>query len=147
MDDGITVSMPGVRDLIAELKELKEDVARRTVRRVIRQAGEFILRRLRTNAPLDTGKLRANLDVITRWKNRSGILQAKVRISTRGKAGDTRNSYYWRFVEFVRRTVSGKRLEGQEFIAKTQREVQQPVAQMFFSALEKALNKRGRKRG
>ena len=183
--DGITVDVPGIRDLIAELKALNENVARKTVRKVIREAGEYILRRLKANAPNFTGKLRFNLDVTTKWKNRSGIMQAKVRIATQGKADNQRNAFYWRFVEFGHRvgtratgvlmrlsrakTLKGilrheqrqhgdvgrlKQLkgasgaghvEGQFFVQKTQREVQQPVANMFFRALEQAITRRQRR--
>lgn len=177
--DGITVSMPGVVDLIKELRQLNEDVARRMVRKVIREAGEFILRRLKANAPNFTGRLRFNLDVVTKWKSRSGILQAKVRVATQGKADNARNAFYWRFVEFGHRvgnrvsgvltrltraqTQHGKAVheararagrlkgaasrgfvEGQEFVQKTQREIQQPVPAMFFRALEQAIAKRRR---
>jgi HK97 gp10 family phage protein len=179
--DGITVAVPGIRDLIAELKALNENVARRTVRKVIREAGEYILRRLKANAPVFTGKLRFNLDVVTKWKSRSGIMVAKVRVSTQGKAENPRNAFYWRFVEFghrigsrvkgrlVRltraRTVTGRAvhaararagqlkgaasrgfIEGQEYVQKTQREIQQPVTSMFFRALEQAITRR-QKRG
>lgn len=179
--DGITVAVPGIRDLIAELKALNEDVARKTVRKVIREAGEYILRRLQANTPVFTGKLRFNLDVVTKWKSRSGVMVAKVRVATQGKRDNTRNAFYWRFVEFGHRvgnritgrlmrltsraktatgarvfgarlaagqisgSQSGKRIEGQEFIQKTQREVQQPVANMFFRALEQAITRRQRR--
>ena len=113
--DGITVAVPGIRDLIAELKALNENVARRTVRKVIREAGEYILRRLKANAPVFTGKLRFNLDVVTKWKSRSGIMVAKVRVSTQGKAENPRNAFYWRFVEFGHRIGSVDPETGEEY--------------------------------
>jgi HK97 gp10 family phage protein len=164
--DGVTVSLPGARDLIAELKEFKEDVARRMVRKVLRDIGEFMLTRLRANAPIRTGKLRLNLDVVTRWKSRSGVMQAKVIVRTQGKAGDPRNAFYWRFVEYgwrLRRRFSreeslrqnawkitgrdrggggGDTVAGQKFIERTMRETQRPIENMFFHALEAAINKR-----
>lgn len=148
MSEGIDISMPGARDLIQELRALNEDVARKTVRRVIREAGVYILNRLKANTPVFTGKLRFNLDVTTKWKSRSGILQAKVSVATKGKADDPKNAFYWRFVErgFTVGKKNQRRIEGQEFVQKTQSEIQQPVATMFFRALEQAISRR-QKRG
>jgi HK97 gp10 family phage protein len=152
--DGITVSVPGASDLIKELREFKEDVRRRVVRKVIKDVGDFILRRLRANAPVFTGKLRFNLSAVTRWKDRAGVMQTKVRVATQGKADNTRNAFYWRFVEFGYRLRRGSdrgggsdSVTGQKFVERTQREVQEPVARMMFRELERALAKRRRKGG
>lgn len=161
MEDGITVSMPGARDLIAELKELKEDIRYRTVRAAIRDAGAFVLTKLRANTPVDTGKLRDNLRVLTRWKSRRGIMQAKVLVNTQGKAKDPKNAFYWRFVEFGHRVGTRKtgylrkfdrpgssrpegvgHVEAEKFILKTLQETQQAVTQRFFTHLENALRRR-----
>lgn len=147
MDDGITVTVPGARDIIDELRGFKEEVRYKLVRRFVREAGQYILRALEAKVPVLSGKLKRNLSVITRWKSRSGILQAKIRVSTKGKADDPKNAFYWRFLHRGFHPGGGEKfVEPDTFIIETNREVQQPVTAMFYRGIEQALSKLGKKR-
>ncbi len=157
------IQLVGARDLIAELRALKEDVAIRTSKSAVKKVGDLILNRLRANAPVFTGKLRFNLISRTSYVRERGVVKAVVGARTVGKASNARNAFYWRFVEFGHKTRprdvkkygirKARRLDarrvtevpGQSFVRNTLAQVQQAASTLFFREIERALSRAARR--
>lgn len=151
MADGIEAKMVGANELIQSLREFREDVAVRTVRSSVNRIGKFVSERLRTVVPVATGKLLRNIAVRSKYIKSRGVVAAKVTVSTRGKAGDPKNAFYWRFVEFDRKARSPKTggaprtIKGQGFVQSTMTSAQPIIAQMFYADLQAAIDRAKRR--
>ncbi len=162
------IQLVGARDLIAELRALKENVAVRVSKIACKKVADFIQIRLRANAPNFTGKLRFNLFVRSNYARKRGVVKATVAVRTVGKADNQRNAFYWRFVEFGHKTrprqrlVAGtdskgrkrtraittnaqRKLPGQNFVRNTLAQVQHTASAIFFKEIETALSRASRK--
>jgi HK97 gp10 family phage protein len=67
-----TVKVEGLRDLDKALAELPKAVARNTLRRVLKKAGEPIAAKARQLAPVDTGALRQSIIVSPKLGTKAG---------------------------------------------------------------------------
>lgn len=106
-DDGVgfNASMVGQRDLIAELRALKEGIAVRATKRGTKLVAEHFERLVKASVPKGgTGKLRFNLFVRAHYSRKRGVVKTIFGVRTQGKADNPRNSFYWRFVEFGHKT-------------------------------------------
>lgn len=158
----LDAQMVGQRDLIAELRALKENVAIRVTKRGTRLVAEYLERLVKANVPKGgTGKLRFNMFVRAQYKKKRGVVRTIFGVHTQGKADDPRNAFYWRFVEWGHRTrprkvkalglraarrAGGQRLvPGQEFITRAWLSGQTRAQAIFFREIEKALNQASRR--
>jgi HK97 gp10 family phage protein len=125
---GVDVQMVGQRDLIAELRRLKENVAIRVTKRGTRLVAEYLERLVKANVPKGgTGKLRFNMFVRAQYKKKRGVVRTIFGVHTQGKADNPKNAFYWRFVEFGHKTRpknvkklglrAARRAGGQQFVA------------------------------
>jgi len=67
-----TVRVEGLRELDAALAELPKAVARNTLRRVLKKAGQPIAEKARQLAPVDTGRLRDSINVSPKLGTKAG---------------------------------------------------------------------------
>lgn len=142
---GVDVKLLNGRDLIAELKRLKEDVAVKAVKTGCKRSAEVLLSALRSNTPVFTGKLRFNLGVKVKYVRRHSVMRSTVTVSTVGKADNARNSFYWRFVERGHKTRAGNMVEPVKFIERTFIQMQSAVQKVFYQSLAKSLSRYGKK--
>ena len=158
---GLDVKMVGQRDLIAELRALKENIAVRVTKRATRLVAEYLERLVRANAPKGgTGKLAFNLFVRAQYARRRGVVKSIFGIRTQGKADNPRNAFYWRFVEWGHKTRpknvkklglrAARKAGGQRFVAARHFILpawlagQTRAQAIFFREIEKALNQASR---
>lgn len=158
----LDAQMVGQRDLIAELRALKENVAIRVTKRGTRLVAEYLERLVKANVPKGgTGKLRFNMFVRAQYKKKRGVVRTIFGVHTQGKADDPRNAFYWRFVEWGHRTRPRKvkalglraarqagvqrLVPGQEFITRAWLNGQTRAQAIFFREIEKALNQASRR--
>ena len=97
MANGVTVKISGLKELNRNLKRLARD-ARPVVRSGLKAGAKSMLDMIRSRVPIDTGNLRDN--IIVRNRTRRGVSRSEIFINEQGKAGDPKNAFYWRFVEF-----------------------------------------------
>lgn len=158
---GVDVQMVGQRDLIAELRRLKENVAVRVSKKATKLVAEHFDRLVRANAPVFTGKLRFNLFVRAQYVRKRGVVKSIFGVRTVGKADNPRNAFYWRFVEWGHKTRptnvrklglrAARRAGGQgmvpanHFVLKAWLAGQTRAQAIFFRELEKALAKASRR--
>jgi len=153
---GVDVQMVGQRDLIAELRRLKENVAIRVTKRATKLVAEHFERLVKADAPKGgTGKLRFNLFVRAIYVRARGYVKAIFGVRTVGKADNPRNAFYWRFVEWghktrprkvkqlglraARRAGGQAMVPGKEFITRAWLSGQTRAQAIFFREIEKAL--------
>ena len=167
MADAVEIKIENARDLITDLRAFSEDVAVRTVKKSVARIGKYVLVRLRSVVPIFTGRLAFNLGVRAKYVKSRGIVAAKVFVNTKGKPDDPKNAFYWRFVEFDRKTRPRKRqdagavssgkgskrrrrvwdrtaqsvIPGRGFITGLAAGIQGTVAQMFFKDLQAAIDR------
>lgn len=154
MADGVQVSS-NINDVLKDLAAWREDVAVRTVRGSVRRCAKRATDMLRPVVPVFTGKLRFNLKVAgVKYSRNRGVVTSKVAVSTEGKAENQKNAFYWRFVEFGHKTRPSKSGNGtqsevapQNFIQSASARINSAVAAIFFSDLERAVNRAGKKVG
>ncbi|HEY1723958.1 MAG TPA: HK97-gp10 family putative phage morphogenesis protein [Steroidobacteraceae bacterium] len=134
------------RDLVAALREFTDTVARKIVRASLRQIASVIQGAIAAAAPRRTGKLADNIAVTTSFSASRGIVKSRVIVRTEGKAGDARNAFYWRFVNFGHRTRPGKHgaqheVAAQPFVTQAGAQAQNYAADQFFSDLEAGIDR------
>lgn len=71
----ITVQVSGLKDLDRALGELPKSVAKATLVRTLKKAGEPIAQAARAAAPVDDGTLRDSIAVSARLKNKVGMAE------------------------------------------------------------------------
>jgi HK97 gp10 family phage protein len=71
----ITVQVSGLKDLDRALGELPKSVAKATLVRTLKKAGEPIAQAARAAAPIDDGTLRDSIVVSARLKNKVGMAE------------------------------------------------------------------------
>lgn len=150
--DSVEFKVTNAADLIAQLRAFQEDVAVRTVRGSTRRIADYLQTRLETNTPTFTGRLRSNFKVLARYVRRRSVVSARVVVNTIGKAGNIRNAFYWRFVEFGHKTRPSKsgrnrqrEVPGQRFAERTIASAAPQVTQMFYDDLQKAIDRAKRR--
>ena len=92
----------GLDQLAKALKNLPEEFRKGPLSAAVRAGGRVIAEDAARRAPNDTGKLKDNIGAFPIPKTRlpAGIdYGVEIRGNERGKAGDPKNVYYWRFVE------------------------------------------------
>ncbi len=136
----VNITMNGAQ-IVQELCAFKEDIAVRTVKNSTRRIGAALLKQLKANTPTLTGNILRNLGVRAKYVKSRGIVAAKVIVNTRGKKGDPKNAFYWRFVEFGHKSRSGGNVAGVEFVQNTFGAMQSQIQSMFYADLEKAIQR------
>lgn len=158
---GMEASLVGHRDLIAELRALKENIAVRVSKKATKLVAEYFERLVRANAPVFTGKLRFNLFVRAAYVRARGVIKAILGVRTQGKADNPRNAFYWRFVEWGHKTrplnvkklglraarrAGGQRMvPAQHFALNAWLSGQTRAQAIFFREIEKALTAAARR--
>lgn len=121
MANGVTIKIRGFKQLSRNLKRLGRE-ARPIARSGLKAAAQSVLAEIRSRVPVITGKLRNN--IVVRLRTRRGVARAEVFINEQGKAGDEKNAFYWRFVEFGTHGRTGKPFLRESWEAKRQQAVQ-----------------------
>lgn len=140
----VTIDWNG-QDLIEALHAFQDDVSNSVVRTAVRDAANEAVVQLQAAAPHRTGKLSSAISVRTRISG--GVARADVVVNVRGKASDPNNAFYWRFVEFGHRKRPNKEgasrgyVPGLAFIRNTWLRLQSTISNLFFTALDRAVNK------
>lgn len=152
MASSVEIKMLNGPQLIANLKELRDDVAIKTVRASVRRIGKVLLDALIASVPRLTGNLARNLAIRAKYIFSRGVVVAKVIVNTRGKKGDSKNAFYWRFVEFDHRTRPSKdgggaqrTISGKDFIRQTFARLQSQIQSIFYADLQKAIERAQRR--
>jgi HK97 gp10 family phage protein len=138
MSDGIKIELHGARDLAAAFKELREFVKGQPLRQAVRVAAKSIRDQIASAAPVATGRLRENIKVKTRATAQT--IRARVVVSTRGKASDPGNSFYWRFLELGFRTKDGRQIR-YPFVEPVANARKQEAAQAVINEVGKAIDR------
>ena len=92
----------GLQELTRALKKLPSEMRGRPLISATRAGARLIADDARNRAPVDSGGLQKNIGVFAIPKRRLGAgldYGVEIRGDEKGKAGDPRNAYYWRFVE------------------------------------------------
>lgn len=103
--DGIEVKLHGLKDVRAALNDLKDYMPKQALRSALRKGAKRMYDAVLAVVPFDSlprrpghlGHLRDNISIATRA--RGAYTRARLVISTVGKRGDPKNSFYWRFLE------------------------------------------------
>jgi HK97 gp10 family phage protein len=146
----VKVQLKGDRELIEEFEGLREFVRGNPFSQACRAAARLMMDEIVARAPVATGKLVSNLRVAVR--RAQGRVSARVLVNTAGKAGDSLNAFYWRFVEFGHRTRGGKGyVQPQPFVTpafeSTKNESAQLVIDTFGAAIDRAAARQRRAAG
>lgn len=104
----LNLDFSGLEDIARDLTRLSKAENNKVLRDATRAGAGILREEVIDRAPVDTGKLRRNVVVITQ-RGRNGEITSGVHIrgvnpSTGGsdntmKASNPRNAFYWRFVE------------------------------------------------
>ena len=138
MADGITIQLRGHRDVIAALRELREELPKNFLRSALRSSADRMRRVIIAFAPRRTGNLVQAISIKTR-SSPSGP-RARVIVDTSGKRGDEGNAFYWRFLEKGWHDRAGVPHQVQ-FIKPAFETEANDAAQNVINALEKAIAK------
>lgn len=103
------IDFSGLNDLAKDLELLSRAENNRVLRDATRAGAEVLAQGVRERAPVDTGKTKRNIVVVTQRSRRRGEISSGVHIrgvnpktgnsDNKMKATNPRNAYYWRFVE------------------------------------------------
>lgn len=152
MIDGIDVKILAQRDLTVALKLFRDEVSARVAKNAAKKVAEFMQRQLRAAAPAFTGRLRFNLFVRAQYVKRRGVVRSTVAVRTEGKAGNPRNAFYWRFLEFGHLTRPAKKegaaqrkIPPDNFIERTFLSAQTQAQSIFFGEMQSGVEKAARK--
>lgn len=141
-DDGITIKLQGDKDIIAALRELRDDLPKNVIRAALRNSADRMRRVIIAFAPKRTFNLVNALSV----KASGSPLNARARVivNTAGKRGDSGNAFYWRFLEKGWHDRAGvpHRIE---FVRPAFETEANDAAQNVFTALEKSIAKAERR--
>lgn len=114
MADGLKLA--GFKELADALRELGPRVARNALRRAVAAAATEIRNEARSRAPKDTGEMAKDI-MVKRERDTKGGMSAKYSVFVltgkksrmKGKRRDvSRDSFYWRFVEFGTSKMAAK---------------------------------------
>ncbi len=115
----VKVELHGLEDVKRDLKRLSEDLRRKALRSGVRSISTVVKKEAQANAPFVEGRLRFNV-VLRFWRSRDRRHQFyAIRVMEKGKRGDPRNAFYWRFVEHGHNDRSGAFVPGQGFFTRT----------------------------
>lgn len=123
----VKITLTGAEDIAKRLRALDDKVRNRALRRSLRAAAKVIADEVRANAPSDSGRLRRNIAVTTQISRQKQMASAQVRVRTRGKAGDQKNSFYWRFIEYGTRSIKPNPFATQAFESEKSQAAQQVI--------------------
>jgi HK97 gp10 family phage protein len=134
-DDGVTLKLTGHREIVAALKELRDELPRNYLRSALRKAATRMQKVIISFAPRRTLTLVNAIGLRTRS---GAVPRAQVTVNTAGKRGDRENAFYWRFLEkgwHSRAGIPYKR----PFVAPAVETEAQDAAQTVIDAVEAAI--------
>lgn len=105
MADKITIDLIGDVEVMAALKELKEELPKDPLRKAVREAAKFLLGFIVAVEPELTGRLKRNTRIRTR--KTAHTVRARVVVNMSGGRDSPDNAFYWRFLEKGWHTASG----------------------------------------
>lgn len=123
----VKITLTGADDIARRLKALDQKIRTRALRRSLRAAAKVVADEVKAGAPADTGQLRRNITVTTQYSRRNALISSQVRVRTKGKRGDQRNSFYWRFLEFGTRHIAPVPFVTRAFESEKSRAAQQVI--------------------
>lgn len=104
-----SLDFSGLDDLAKELDVLSRAENNKVLRDATRAGAEVLAAAVGDRAPVDTGKLKKNIVVVTQRGRKRGEIASGVHIrgvnprtgnsDNKMKANNPRNAFYWRFVE------------------------------------------------
>lgn len=142
VSDEVRIQLSGDRDLVAAFKDLRDYVKKNALRRAVREGARIMRSLIEDLAPVKTGKLKSNIAVRLRVTRET--IRARVIISTRGKADDPKNAFYWRFLEKGWRTARGV-IKRFPFVEVAFEGRKQQAAQQVVDEMDKAIKRAERR--
>ena len=139
MADGVQITLDGDRDIIEELKQLRDYLPNNFVRKAVRAAADMMRVEILQRVPIRTGNLFNNIDV--RIRRTAQTIRARVTINTAGKAGANGNAFYWRFIEFGHHDRAGQMVAAEPFVTPAFDARNRDAAQEVIDSVERALDK------
>jgi len=104
-----SLDFSGLNDLAKDLERLSRAENKKALRDATRAGAEVLADEVRARAPVDTGKTKRNVVVVTQRSRRQGEIASGVHIRGTNpqtgnsdntiKANNPKNAFYWRFVE------------------------------------------------
>ncbi len=108
------IEVAGADDVIKALEQLGSKVEKKVLRQAIRKGLKPLLAECKAEAPVDSGKLRNSLAILTALRKRRGTVALEVRPREKWWAGD---HYYPAQVEYGRPNLDN-RMEPNPFMAE-----------------------------
>ena len=151
-----------INQVLKDLATFRRDLGTKTVRASIRRITVEAQRQLDAAVPVRTGKLRSNVRVTVKYVPERKVITGRVLINKRGKATDTKNAFYWYFVEKGHRIATSKTgrlarrpgakggqsigmVAGRWFVRNTWGRLQGVIVSMFYNDLQRAVDKAGKR--
>jgi HK97 gp10 family phage protein len=142
MSDGGEIKLQGDRDIVAAFRELRQFLPRNALRKAVREGANILLGAILQRVRVRTGKLKNNIGIKVRVTRET--IRSRVTVNTRGKEGDPKNAFYYRFLEKGFTTRSGEKkifpFVGPAVMSKM-REAAQKVIDALGNAITRAEQK------
>ena len=140
-----TIELIGLEQVKREMRKLEPRLQKNILRGAVRKIAADVRNDARANAPVNSGNLKRNIISKSRRGARH-TMRASVMVRDDGKRGDSKNAFYWRFVEFGHVDRGGNQVPGTHFISRTYEDIRgrvdQIMTQYMRPRIEKALKTR-----
>ncbi len=140
-----TIQLLGLEKVKREMRMLEPRLQKNILRGAVRKIAADVRNDTRNNAPVNSGNLKRNIISKGRRGGRH-TMRASVIVRDEGKRGDSKNAFYWRFVEFGHLDRAGNQVPGTHFITRAYEgirgRVDKIMADYMRPRIEKALKTR-----
>jgi HK97 gp10 family phage protein len=141
MTDGIKLALKGDKDVIAAFKDLRDYLPKQLLRTAMRKAAQVMLNAIAPHVPHLTGRLASN--IVIKTKRTENTIRGRVAVNTVGDRSNSKNAFYWRFLEKGWRTKSGEHKH--PFASAAIESSQQAAAQQVIDAVGDAIDRAEKK--
>ena len=146
----VNLDFSGLQDIARDLQTLSKAENNKVLRDSTRAGAEVLRQEVIDRAPEQTGKLKKNVVVVTQKSRRRGEIASGVHIrgvnpqtgnsDTPMKASNTRNAFYWRFVQLGPSTATAHPFVRTAFDTRME-EAAQVAMQRMNQAIDEVLAK------
>lgn len=137
-----SIQLSGARDVVAAFRDLREYLPKTPLRSAVHKAAQMLEGYIVLLAPKLTGKLARNIAVKVRRSK--ATVRGRVTINTEGDAKNTKNAFYWRFLEEGFQTRAGNFVK-LPFIITAFNALKDKAAQSVVDAVDKAIQRAEKK--
>ena len=141
----MTVKLLGLEKVKREMNMIGPRIQKNILRGAVRKIASDIRDDARNTVPIETGILKRNI-ISKNRRGRRGTIRASVIVRDEGNRGDSRNAFYWRFVEFGHVDRAGNQVPGTAFITRVFERITDRIDQIMVNymrpRIEKALKTR-----